>query len=309
MFQAKAGLFINCMSPLHVGAETAVGLIDNPIQRERHTEHPMIAGSGLKGAVRHHLQSGEWNREQLDRTFGPENSAHAGAVSFGDAQLVLFPVRCTRSAYAYATSALALARARRLLEQLECDVPWTVPQAPRFDDTRLHCGVVPGSNLVHADVVDLELYQYAALRVDALGGIARWLADHALPAGEEHEFFKQKVRDDLILLPDEDFSYFVRHATVVEPHVRINITTGAADSGGLFYTENLPPESLLLCPLMASRERTAEGAEAKKVLRRVLQGEEGSAGLDGALAQIGGDSTTGRGLVVLKAIEGRTHDA
>jgi len=47
MFQAQQALFIYCVSPVHIGAGTAIGLIDNPIQRERHTEYPMIAGSGL----------------------------------------------------------------------------------------------------------------------------------------------------------------------------------------------------------------------------------------------------------------------
>ena len=35
-----------------MGAGQAVGAINNPIQREVHTSHPLIAGSGLKGAVR-----------------------------------------------------------------------------------------------------------------------------------------------------------------------------------------------------------------------------------------------------------------
>ena len=53
MFQKQAVVFLYAVSPVHMGAGSAVGVIDNPIQRERHTGHPCFAGSGIKGAVRH----------------------------------------------------------------------------------------------------------------------------------------------------------------------------------------------------------------------------------------------------------------
>ena len=47
MFQRQAAVFLYAVSPVHMGAGSAVGVIDNPIQRERHTGHPCFAGSGL----------------------------------------------------------------------------------------------------------------------------------------------------------------------------------------------------------------------------------------------------------------------
>ena len=108
MFTAQKSLFLYAVSPIHMGAGQAIGLIDNPIQREVHTNHPVFAGSGIKGAVRHRLYAllpKEDNR--LNRYFGADSqgaSDYAGAVSFSDAQLVLFPVRCTKAGYVYATS-------------------------------------------------------------------------------------------------------------------------------------------------------------------------------------------------------------
>jgi CRISPR-associated protein Cmr4 len=98
---------------------------------------------------------------------------------------------------------------------------------------------------------------------------------------------------------------------VVEPHVRINNETGTADDGGLFYTENLPPESLLIAPVMASVERSTDKIRGDKTrldaataLKAVLAGDgNGFGGLDGKLLQIGGDATTGRGQVVCKVVE------
>ena len=63
-------------------------------------------------------------------------------------------------------------------------------------------------------------------------------------------------------------------------------------------TENLPPESLLIAPLLASQTRKREGNfSADEVFGKIKPL------IDGRLLQIGGDATTGRGLVIAK-VEG-----
>jgi CRISPR-associated protein Cmr4 len=102
------------------------------------------------------------------------------------------------------------------------------------------------------------------------------------------------------VLSDTDFGYFAEHAMLVEPHVRIDEKTGTADDGGLFYTENLPPESLLIAPLMASATRSGKADEklqADEVLAQI------KAVLSRGVLQMGGDATTGRGLVVATVVE------
>ena len=44
-------LYLFTRTPLHVGAGASVGAIDQPIQRERHTGHPIIPGSSIKGGA------------------------------------------------------------------------------------------------------------------------------------------------------------------------------------------------------------------------------------------------------------------
>ena len=53
MVERHAALLLIAPDPGSLGAGTATAVIDNPIQRERHTGHPCFAGSGIKGAVRH----------------------------------------------------------------------------------------------------------------------------------------------------------------------------------------------------------------------------------------------------------------
>lgn len=87
--------------------------------------------------------------------------------------------------------------------------------------------------------------------------------------------------------------------------MKIDNDTGTAAGEMLFYTENLPPESLLVSPVLASVERTSEKNRhgkpmtAETVMQTLTTGN-GKPGLDGALIQVGGDATTGRGQVVLR---------
>jgi CRISPR-associated protein Cmr4 len=298
MFEKQAAVFLYAVSPVHVGAGNAVGVIDNPIQRERHTRHPSFAGSGIKGALRHGFQALGGKREYVDRLFGPESQPgelHAGALSFGDAQLVAFPVRSLRGGYVYATCPQALARARRLLALVGIKTDW-----PTLDVEEGKC-LVGNPALLSGSKLHLEAFEYEARMSEPLGGVGKDLAAKGLPVGEAYDFFRTKLAQDLVVLSDTDFGYFAEHATLVEPHVRINAETGTADDGGLFYTENLPPESLLLAPLMASATRSGkpdERLQAEEVMSQIRTV------LHGRMLQIGGDATTGRGLVVAHVVEG-----
>jgi CRISPR-associated protein Cmr4 len=301
MFDATAAIFYYAVTPVHMGAGSALGVIDNPIQRERHTTHPVFAGSGIKGAARQRWEA-NGGRELARRIFGPEREAseYAGAISFTDAQLVLFPVRAARKAFLYATCPAALARARRLLAMAAADPGWAIPALANGGRALL----AADQGATHQGQLGLEWFAYAAQVDSGVTEVACWMARNALPEGDAHQHFREAMKQDFVLIPDEDFGFFVRHSTSVEPHVRINDESGAADDGGLFYTENLPPESLLLGLAMASRERGKKNGHqpltAPEVLGAVRQGAEGAPGLDGQAIQLGGDATTGRGQVLAR---------
>ncbi|MEW6168797.1 MAG: type III-B CRISPR module RAMP protein Cmr4 [Pseudomonadota bacterium] len=309
MFTECKAVFFYCVSPVHMGAGSAVGVIDNPIQREKHSDHPVFAGSGLKGALRHSFESLGGDPRLINRIFGPDTNAsdHAGAISFGDAQLVAFPIRSLRGGFVYATCPYALARLKRLLTVIsKGKAPdWSVPAAPAAGTgcTVLNDGLLANGSL------HLEVFQFThdAAGKDALTKIAAWLSTSGLPADDSYDYFRNKLKTDLVLLSDEDFKYFVQNATTVEPHVRIDPDTGTADGGGLFYTENLPPESLLVAPLMASDERTPKDKRNGQDLTAgdVLDKITNALHCNGGLLQVGGDATTGRGLVVAHVLNGK----
>ena len=151
----------------------------------------------------------------------------------------------------------------------------------------------------------LEAFDFDAKTDDGVKVVAAWLAANGLPQGPEHKFFRDKIKADLVVLSDTEFGHFVRHATVVEAHVKIDNETGTASPGALFYTENLPPEALLAGLLLASVERRPKGKgtedlmDAEAVLAAVLRDAGERKGLTDHLLQVGGDATIGRGLIVV----------
>lgn len=313
MFEARQLVFYYAVSPVHMGAGSAIGAIDSPIQREVHTRHPMFAGAGIKGALRHHFRA-TWDRSAgagsertggaglVSRIFGPDTGASdfAGALSMGDAQLVALPVRSLRNGYAYVTSPLALARLKRLASVAGLPAPWDVPQPDEGKALTSGDALLAGAQLV------LEAFEFAATRNESVAAVARWLARHAFT--DERDFFARKLAADLVVVSDTDLAHFAQHAMVVEPHVRIDDETGTADDGGLFFVENLPPESLMAGLAQASVERTLGGRlgpdearlDAKQVLAAVFDGTRGRPGIGGKPLQIGGDATSGRGVVLVQ---------
>lgn len=306
MFEAQQLVFYTCVSPVHMGAGQAVGAIDNPIQREVHTGHPLIAGSGLKGAIRHHFAR-TWHdksdKNLITRLFGPERDAsdHAGAIAFTDAALVAFPVRSLKNTFVYATCPSALARLKRLAGDR---TKWGVPGVAE-GSAKAAGGSALTKDRDGKDCLVLETFDFRAATDDGVKAIADWLAANALPQSTEHEFFRDKLKADLVLLSDTEFGHFVRHATVVEAHVKIDNDTGTAAPGALFYTENLPPEALLAGLILASVERRPKGKDsedlmqAEAVLAAVLRDAGVRKGLADHLLQVGGDATSGRGLIVV----------
>lgn len=296
MFQHTKAVFFYCISPVHMGSGQALGLIDNPIQREVHTGWPIFAGSGIKGAVRHQLRLEKgWDKQIVEEYFGPESSGdagHAGAVSFADAQLLAFPVRSLKRGYVYATCPTALARAGRILDIAGDKPTWTIPDIGEGAAFIGHDELKQGAEII------LEALAFSATTLPRVGEIGAWLAERALP--EDQTYFREKLARDLVILSDTDFTHFAKNSTLVEPHVRIDRNTGTADGGALFYTENLPPEAVLIGAVMTSPTRNGNNTPANIVMQQVT---DSLTALQTPL-QIGGDATTGRGLVQLSFVGG-----
>lgn len=300
MFEKKNLVFYYCTTPLHMGAGTSVGAIDNPIQREVHSNHPLMNGSGIKGAVRHHVNK-TWKPDDVVSLFGSEAGKPdtvAGAISFTDANLIAFPVRSVKNTFVYVTSPYVLARLKRQAEFAGINPGWDLAKLTPVSGAS-DSALVPRN--AHNKLC-LEAFEFDCAVSDETKKIAAWISDNCI-SGSGSQFFKDKIKQDFFVLKDDDFNYFVKHGTVVEPHVRIEDATGTAADGALFYTENLPPESILSGVVLASVERKADDSrkKAEECINLALFAPE--YGISGKLVQMGGDATTGRGLVLINAVK------
>ncbi|NLM18368.1 MAG: type III-B CRISPR module RAMP protein Cmr4 [Candidatus Riflebacteria bacterium] len=312
MYEQKSLMFYYCMTPLHMGAGTSVGAIDNPIQREIHSGQPIIAGSGLKGAIRHHVDK-QWEGRKSDviSLFGSEpkpGDLQAGAIAFTDANLIAFPVRSVKNSFVYVTCPYALARLKRHAQLAGEKFKWNIAELKLdIDDKEVLAS--SEDSLVDGKLC-LEAYEFKANKSEEIKEIAAWIAERCFPQGDEsHKFFADKLEADFFLLNDDSFNFFVKNSTVVEPHVAIDNKTGTAVDGALFYTENMPPESIFAGNILASieRKKLARNPEGKEIddrmsaedcLNKALWDTDG---ISGQTVQMGGDATTGRGLVMINA--------
>jgi len=284
-----------CLSPLHAGAGQAVGAVDLPIQRERHTGWPDVQASGVKGAFRdwflryyaavgrdcldREMQADEltkrvFGREEGSSEEGGEKQAgQAGAVSVSDARLLAFPVRSNIAPFVWVTCPAVLKRLAR-------DMKLCMPQTPipaAAPQGELKYVSVSGGAAKEVILEDL------VVKPDAEGTDAKLL----------QELFKLLAPnvDRLLLITDEDFSFLVRTATEIQPQIKIDHDTGTTKDGSLRYQELLPADSVLYVLTFFSRERNGKDPLLPNVIRDCVTQAISTH------VQMGGDLTLGRGLM------------
>jgi CRISPR-associated protein Cmr4 len=299
VFQAASLLFITVETPLHAGTARGLGAVDLPIQRERTTDYPIVQASGLKGRLRAATDPGNGaNGVKAGHlaVFGPETGsadAYAGALSVCDARLLLFPVRSLAGVFAWTTSDDALARFRREAALARVTPDWPEVTAPAAGTALVH-----GDALQAGGSVVLEEFSFTPEPSDAVRQIGAWLAANALPTGDEYAYWRESLPRKLCVLHEDAFRDFVRYGTEVQTHVKLDAATKTVTRGMLWTSESLPVDTMLYAPLLAtaSRDRTT-ALSAEDVLGWVADRLP-------PRTQLGGDETTGQGIVALRFMKG-----
>jgi CRISPR-associated protein Cmr4 len=323
-------LALHAQTALHPWARTALGTVDLPVQRERHTHWPTIAGSALKGILRdgHREQLAEradldnlprYDNEpddkagrrskrakadavlELNELYGPPTAGShefGGALSVTDARLLAFPVRSLKGVFAWVSCPEALRRLQRDAGLAGVTMSWSVPDVA---DNQV---VVPAGCpcLIDGKHVVLEEFEFVPGGPPD-GTIAPDLANKLLPDTDLYQATRQRFQKHFLVLSDNDFTHFVRHATEVSARIGLNYDTKTVKSGALFYQEFLPAETLFYSVVLVSAARTRNGharpaGDLLKCFRDHLP----------SLLQVGGDETTGKGLCATRLEEVRHGD-
>jgi CRISPR-associated protein Cmr4 len=305
-------LYLFTRTPLHVGAGSSVGAIDQPVIRERHTGFPVIPASSLKGSfvdqwpltlknekgerVRLTTRNGSGRKvvDQVDPSgaawlFGSDDAgaAAAGALLFSEARLLAFPIRSAKGSYAWITSPLLLRRAARdgVLSRSE------VPSFPTDRDGDEKALFLKSGPLSLGEKIVLEEYTFSHNGGD--DGTLRQLGA-ALACLIEKDPVWAEVASRLVVLSDGQMSYFATTACEVAQHVRIDDETGTADSGGLFNQENVPSDTLLYSVLRADKSRLKADGYTEKSATDALDAFAKKLA-ETPVFQFGADASTGLG--------------
>jgi CRISPR-associated protein Cmr4 len=312
-------LALHAQTALHPGAGTALGTVDLPVQRERHTHWPTIAGSALKGILRdsHREQiAGRPDldelpryddtdekkaerrgrrREKADSTlelnelYGPPTAGShefGGALSITDARILAFPVRSLKGVFAWVSCPEALRRLQRDAELAGAGVSWPVPPV-KANEVAVPAADCPCVIEGHAVVLEEFEFRPTAPSAEA----AAWIAGELLPQTAAYQATRERFTRHFLVLADDDFTHFVRHATEVSARIGLDYDTKTVKAGALFYQEFLPAETLFYSVVLVSAARTRNGHA--RPADDLLKGFRDHLP---PLLQVGGDETTGKGL-------------
>ncbi len=283
-------LLFQAITPIHVGSGQDVGLVDLPVIRERTTDHPFLPGSGIRGALRDRCE--EKDAGLARRLFGEDHEGEisAGCLSVLDAHLLLFPVRSAPGPFVWITCPFVIGRHRRLvLELTGAEAAIAAPEKP--PETGRYLGGGSGA----PEPIYLEEYPFPR-------GAGAWSWNGSLDGTVTPE--------RVVLLCDEDFLHFARHATIVRQRNRLS-TAKTVLHGALFSVEMVPAETWFSGFVGATRERVraaeTEGEAlsppapmdketAAKKLRELLTGAEAGSQTH---VTLGGDESVGLGITRL----------
>lgn len=298
--RANAMLGLLAQTSIHAGSGINTGVIDLSIQREGHNGWPCIFGSAVKGAMRAHAEDNQSKEneqpgskgqgirpEEIELVFGAganKDEANAGAVAFGDARLLLFPVRSLTSQFKWVTCPAALQRYKNDAERMGLQIDYTLATVPLTEELALVAETAAGDRLF------LEEYRFNTQQQN-LDQIINILSE-LMPSKDA-----ENLRRQLVIVSDDMFSFMVQHATPVNAHNALDPETKTTKPGALWYEETLPPETLLYFTLSAAAARKREVSHTAEAMRTAVTGffPEGNAWL-----QLGGNETVGMGWCAIR---------
>ncbi len=295
---SKKIAFYHCHTPLHIGSGTTLDIIDLPIQREAHTDFPVMSSSSIKGVIRAEYgpkeigfptnnnfpEKPEDCPSDIDENkcaeffeiFGYGDKE--GDIIFTDGKILLFPVKSVKGVFAWITCPL-------VLERFERDTQKKLGNIPNIENNKAIAG--EGITISNKYLVLEELSFEVENDKEILGEIR-----NLLPESLKNEIQASKIA----ILSNDMFKYFVKNHTEVNARTRIDQTTGTVKEGALWYEELVPAETVFY-NLILSRTENTENIE--KI----------TSFMNGKIFQFGGDETLGRGFTKVSILEGQNEQS
>ena len=295
MTATTAILGLLAQTSIHAGAGSQTGIIDLPIQREGHNGWPCVFGSAVKGALRDRAEQQIIEGKPADKSYEdiqkddaivsvygapPKQSGEssAGAIIVTDARLLLFPVRSLTSQFKWVTCPDALRRYLADSKRLGLPVDFDVSELANIGENQAIIHNVSDNNQpsqpkIHntnnADSLFLEEYRFVVEPPPK--DLCKVIS--ALVQLMQRDDAKQALKNQLVIVSNDNFTHLVNHATPVNAHIALDALTKTTQGGALWYEETLPPETLLYIGLSAnaSRQEKPTKENPRKTAEEVLK--------------------------------------
>ncbi len=275
------------VTPCHAGCGASQGVVDLPIQRERHTQWPMIQASGMKGAIRAHFERYKDN-VKMDETqeqfnclteliFGSEKADHAGSLSVSDAKILAFPMRSNISPFVWITCPAVLRRLNKDLLLLERKSIANLSDLDKLGKSDAWCVSGKFTEPVLLEDMQVNVKDGTAIAT----ALAPLMGVLDLP-------------ERLIIVHDEIFTYGVTSCTQVMAQIKIDQSKGTTQDGSLRYQEELPADTLFYTVILWGPSREGNSRLSAETIASYVRNDVMSSHL-----QVGGDETLGRGIFEL----------
>lgn len=292
MYDKKEIKYIKAMTPVHAGSGQDLGIVDMPIQRERHSNIPKIEASSLKGSIKSWIYRNTRFEENEDKitmlyeVFGSENGENnsSSRISFTDGKLLFFPIKSSSGIFKLITCPYIL---NRWVEDIKFEGKYTDLEVDLKIDIR------DGQCICTDEKEKIFLEEYIFKKIadkkDILGKIKR---------------INEKVVNNsidmskIVIINDSEYIDLVSMYTEVITRNKIDSETGVAQPGGLFTEEYLPVESILYFMVLSSPIFNEKKLDFSLDIMQYFNNEISD------IFQVGGNATIGKGFVKILNKEG-----
>ena len=305
------------ITPLHVGVGQAVGAVDLPVTKEKHTGIPFIPGTSIKGSLRDILEEKKiLNEDEIEGFLGKEleespeeitdkghsiEKSKTGSLIFTEAKLLAYPFRSLNTPFIYGSCFLLLERFFRDLKVFGLE---ELTRNLNLDNV-VKDKVYVSSQQLAKELLILEDYAFKEENI-IFNKTIKNLTETISKLISSDGFSQDRFKENFVILPDREFCYLLKSVLPVQPRVKLTSAKtaskyispeGGEEKGNLWYEEFVPPESLFMSFIMdrpiVDKEKKYSALQFYEKCREKL-----------SLLQLGGNETVGYGWCVINYIRG-----
>jgi len=295
-------ILVYSITPIHVGAGRAVGIVDLPIQRDA-LGYPVIFSSSFKGALKSYCAENKIKDGRIDCSsaplcccaFGSEpigSETETGILTLTDLIPFAVPVPAINDVYLYLTSPYLLRKIKDILEAERYKSENENLNA-FYDIVSSILDVLKGKQndmvSLSKEDEDKEIFVYDKVKKIKIKD------EKGLKLLKDLGTLASDIEDKLVVKVGGDDRYLFDKATLKVTRNRISLDTKTVEEGALWTEEYLPEGTIFVGGyLITDRKNSFCNSSPKEVVNELKQKRFSNGTF---YLSLGGKETIGKGLV------------